>query len=195
MSPMRPLAAAVLTIAAGVSCAGCQNQPSHVANPLYSADRVPPPSTRALAPGSAQPYYSGDPLPVIPSGPAASPGQSSATETAPAKPLDWTSPSTVSVPAPAMGVANTPQMAAPSATNSSGSPAGWWDAPLKSASSQEVLPVAWSEMPPTSTPPRVRLPHTQVVDMHNSPPQPSVLGAPAPGADGFRPRGIRSAPY
>ena len=29
-----------------------------------SPDRVPPPSTRAVAPGTAQPYYPGDPLPT-----------------------------------------------------------------------------------------------------------------------------------
>jgi hypothetical protein len=32
-------------------------------NPFLTPDRVPPPSTQALAPGMAAPYYQGDPLP------------------------------------------------------------------------------------------------------------------------------------
>lgn len=67
--------------------AGCSNQPSHFSNPLYSADRVPPPSTRTIAPGTAQPYYSGDPLPAMPA------GQTSSLPKAPSSPLNWNAPS------------------------------------------------------------------------------------------------------
>ena len=52
-----PLAALVLV--------GCQNQPNTLSNPFLAPDRVPPPSTRVLTPGAAQPYYPGDPAPSI----------------------------------------------------------------------------------------------------------------------------------
>lgn len=54
-----------LFVLAAVSFAGCRNQAnSTFTNPFLTPDRVPPPSTRALAPGTAQPYYPGDPAPV-----------------------------------------------------------------------------------------------------------------------------------
>lgn len=53
LGQMVPLAALLV--------AGCQNQPTTFHNPFLSPDRVPPPSTRALTPGTAQPYYPGDP--------------------------------------------------------------------------------------------------------------------------------------
>jgi hypothetical protein len=43
---------------------GCHNQQTALTNPFMAPDRVPPPSTRAVAPGTAQPYYPGDPLPA-----------------------------------------------------------------------------------------------------------------------------------
>ncbi|MEQ8835856.1 MAG: hypothetical protein RID07_03535, partial [Lacipirellulaceae bacterium] len=45
---------------------GCQNQQAALTNPFLSPDRVPPPSTRVLTPGTAQPYYAGDPVPGVP---------------------------------------------------------------------------------------------------------------------------------
>lgn len=42
---------------------GCRNQSAPLTNPFLTPDRVPPPSTRVLTPGTAQPYYPGDPLP------------------------------------------------------------------------------------------------------------------------------------
>jgi hypothetical protein len=45
---------------------GCRSNGGGIAsNPFFAPDRVPPPATRALAPGQAQPYYPGDPLPVM----------------------------------------------------------------------------------------------------------------------------------
>jgi hypothetical protein len=44
---------------------GCRTPSGGVANPFLAPDRVPPPATRALLPGQAQPYYPGDPLPVM----------------------------------------------------------------------------------------------------------------------------------
>ena len=45
------------------SAAGCRNQSAPLTNPFLTPDRVPPPQTRVLTPGTAQPYYPGDPLP------------------------------------------------------------------------------------------------------------------------------------
>jgi hypothetical protein len=44
---------------------GCRTPSGGVANPFLAPDRVPPPATRAILPGQAQPYYPGDPLPVM----------------------------------------------------------------------------------------------------------------------------------
>ncbi|MCA9236476.1 MAG: hypothetical protein KDA44_13465 [Planctomycetales bacterium] len=46
-----------------LSLVGCKNQATTVTNPFLTPDRVPPPQTRVLAPGTAQPYYQGEPLP------------------------------------------------------------------------------------------------------------------------------------
>jgi hypothetical protein len=56
------LVAGVLVV---VGSGGCRSQQTPLANPFMSPDRVPPPTTRTLAPGTAQPYYPGDPLPVM----------------------------------------------------------------------------------------------------------------------------------
>jgi hypothetical protein len=56
---------------------GCHNQTSSFSNPFMPPDRVPPPSTQPLTPGTAQPYYPGGPVqpappvagqPTVPSG-------------------------------------------------------------------------------------------------------------------------------
>jgi hypothetical protein len=45
---------------------GCRSSSTGMAgSPFMSPDRVPPPNTRALLPGQAQPYYQGDPLPAL----------------------------------------------------------------------------------------------------------------------------------
>ncbi len=55
---------ALIVLALGLS--GCRSSSSGVAgSPFMSPDRVPPPNTRMLAPGQAQPYYQGDPLPPM----------------------------------------------------------------------------------------------------------------------------------
>jgi len=54
---------AALVVLIGVG--GCRNQSGGVVNPFLAPDRVPPPATRAILPGQAQPYYPGDPLPVM----------------------------------------------------------------------------------------------------------------------------------
>jgi hypothetical protein len=63
MLPMRRLFSTLFMFVA-VGLAGCKNQgTSTFTNPFLTPDRVPPPSTRVLAPGTAQPYYPGDPAP------------------------------------------------------------------------------------------------------------------------------------
>lgn len=47
---------------------GCSHNQTTLPNPFLAPDRVPPPSTRVIAPGTALPYYQGDPLPVMQSG-------------------------------------------------------------------------------------------------------------------------------
>jgi len=48
------------------SVAGCRSQSTAMTNPFLAPDRVPPPATRTLLPGTAQPYYPGDPVPNSP---------------------------------------------------------------------------------------------------------------------------------
>jgi len=57
------------TMAVGLLC-GCQGNTTALRNPFATPNRVPPPATRVLQPGAAQPYYPGDPLPNTPAGTA-----------------------------------------------------------------------------------------------------------------------------
>ncbi len=52
-------------LVAALLAGGCRSTSSGVNNPFLAPNRVAPPSTRVLAPGQAQPYYQGDPLPVM----------------------------------------------------------------------------------------------------------------------------------
>ncbi len=45
---------------------GCRSQSTAMTNPFLAPNRVPPPATRTLLPGTAQPYYPGDPIPNSP---------------------------------------------------------------------------------------------------------------------------------
>src|SRR5438105_15917419 len=64
------------TIALLLMLGGCRSSSSGIAgSPFLAPDRVPPPSTRTLLPGQAQPYYPNDPLPPMQS--ATSPPTSS----------------------------------------------------------------------------------------------------------------------
>jgi hypothetical protein len=92
-------AATLTALALSVSIGGCRGQSAGVTNPfLAEPGRVPPPGTRALAPGQAQPYYPGDPLPVMQSGTAPSADRATlAAAEAPRMPsadtnLAWNSP-------------------------------------------------------------------------------------------------------
>jgi hypothetical protein len=73
--------AGALAALALVGClGGCRTPSGGIANPFLAPDRVPPPATRAILPGQAQPYYPGDPLPVM---------QSQAAPPSPAGGLAW----------------------------------------------------------------------------------------------------------
>ncbi len=94
---------------------GCHNQTSSFSNPFLPPDRVPPPSTLQLTPGTAQPYYPGgsvQPAPpvagqTLPPGTFGSPPATSGQ----APPLMPTSPA-----APSSGWNGSPQPAPGSAT-------------------------------------------------------------------------------
>jgi len=76
---------------------GCHHQTSSFTNPFMPPDRVPPPSTQQLTPGTAQPYYPGGPVQPAPpytgqpTVPPAMPGQASplAPITPAASPNGW----------------------------------------------------------------------------------------------------------
>ncbi|QEG35628.1 hypothetical protein [Bythopirellula goksoeyrii] len=53
----------LLTLLVLLFSIGCRSQSAPITNPFLAPDRVPPPSTGALQPGAAQPYYPGDPVP------------------------------------------------------------------------------------------------------------------------------------
>ncbi len=122
----------VLT-AAAISAMGCRSSSSSAANPFMAPDRVPAPSTRAIAPGQAQPYYQGDPLPVMQSSttPANSPALASgvAALSSTGKTLAWNAP------------ASAGSGGAAANTNSP------WD-----AKPQATTPIAYGNEPPVSVP-------------------------------------------
>lgn len=122
--------------AATICAAGCKSSSSSAANRFMAPDRVPAPSTRAIAPGQAQPYYQGDPLPVMQSStsPANSPNNPALAGDAAAlsstgKTLAWNAPAS----AASGGVAAN--------TNSP------WD-----AKPQSTTPIAYGNEPPVSVP-------------------------------------------
>ncbi len=119
-------AACAATIALALGVAGCRSSSSGIAgNPFLAPDRVPPPSTRALLPGQAQPYYQGDPLPVMqsattPPASAVAANQSEAdARSSSGRTLAWNVPggaAPAAVSAPPSGpiaVANEPSVAVP----------------------------------------------------------------------------------
>lgn len=66
MNGIHPSLTAVAAAACAMICgtSGCA-QSGGSTNPFLAPTRVPPPATRTIAPGTAQPYYPGDPLPVM----------------------------------------------------------------------------------------------------------------------------------
>jgi hypothetical protein len=153
MLPMRSTLATLVVVAALV---GCRNQPGTMNNPFLTPDRVPPPSTRVLVPGTAQPYYPGDPLP----GAATSP------------------PATLAPPATAYPGAAYPPSSAPLTTP----PGGWGAYPPQSQSTlAPSVQQASTEIPlgPTSTSDSIRLSGDQL-PLRFPAPQPQTFSSPAP---------------
>ena len=104
-------AVALAALAASIGALGCQsNSGGGIANPFLAPDRVPPPATRAILPGQAQPYYPGDPLPVM---------QSNTAPSVDANGLAWNATSADSTPPssppapPSATVASEPTVAIP----------------------------------------------------------------------------------
>jgi hypothetical protein len=62
-----------LALALSICLVGCTNQQMSASNPFMAPDRVPPPATRTIAPGTAAPYYPGSPMPAAQIAPPASP--------------------------------------------------------------------------------------------------------------------------
>lgn len=56
--------AATLALFVVALAAGCRGNSTPLTNPFLTPDRVPPPTTQALAPGMAAPYYQGEPMPT-----------------------------------------------------------------------------------------------------------------------------------
>lgn len=116
---------AILAIAL-VVCAivpGCRNQSGGIGNPFLAPNRVPPPSTRMIAPGTAQPYYPGDPLPVMQSSTqapgAAVAGAAAGTQwKSPIAPTNGTPASAAPTPSPPVAFSNEPSVAVPSDSES-----------------------------------------------------------------------------
>ena len=98
-------------VAAILAGGGCRSTSSGVNNPFMAPDRVSPPSTRVIAPGQAQPYYQGDPLPVMQSGatpPAnelVAANSSAEALSSSGKTLAWTNPGGTAPTAPSTPVA------------------------------------------------------------------------------------------
>lgn len=70
MNGLHPNTTRIATCAlvlASLAVGGCRSSSSSglAGNPFLAPDRVAPPSTRSLAPGQAQPYYQGDPPPIM----------------------------------------------------------------------------------------------------------------------------------
>ncbi len=93
------LVQAAASVALAVSFAGgCKSQQGSASiNPFLAPNRVPPPATRSLMPGQAQPYYQGDPLPVMQTNAAPAAAATSVATAEPEMPsaernLPWTSP-------------------------------------------------------------------------------------------------------
>lgn len=123
--PIPNCVATCAIIALAVALNGCRSSSTGIAgSPFLAPDRVPPPSTRLLQPGQAQPYYQGDPLPAMQS--ALTPGSNQpgtnvppalasdpASRTASGRTLAWSQPINNAVAPQAGGQQIVPQPAAP----------------------------------------------------------------------------------
>lgn len=170
--------AAVCALGALVVVGGCRSSSSVATNPFMGPDRVTPPSTRMLAPGQAQPYYQGDPLPVMqsstppaPAGPLATDGTS---RTESGKTLAWNVPAATT----ASPTVNMTQAVAPTAPR----PASPWDRPASQPTS-----IAAASEPPVAVP-------TDVNDLRFDLPVAAVPTAPQTAAANLTNSSVAAAP-
>src|SRR3972149_3382077 len=104
LHPNKCQAAFALRVFVLTCLAGCSNQQMSASNPFMAPDRVPPPATRTIAPGTAAPYYPGDPLPAAQHAPSAPPALVQAqpmavpTPRAAPLPLEFTNERVVAIP-------------------------------------------------------------------------------------------------
>lgn len=136
--------AVVAAVVGLVSATGCRNGSGASPNPFLAPDRVPPPATRALAPGQAQPYYPGDPLPVMQSA-VAPPAPAMAANAPPADgqstgdtALAWTAPAAAPTGASTDSAADA-------------RPSGWSNEPLV-AVPQDSDALRFALAPPSTAP-------------------------------------------
>jgi hypothetical protein len=95
--PNLGLIALAVVACALVGAGGCSHK-TGMSNPFLAPDRVSPPSTRVIAPGTALPYYQGDPLPVMQSAaPVSTPAVAPAPPAEP-KQIAFSNEPSVSVP-------------------------------------------------------------------------------------------------
>lgn len=184
-----PLAA--LVIAALTAVVGCRNQSSTLTNPFLTPDRVPPPSTRVLAPGTAQPFYPGDPAPggVVGAPPAA--------VTAPGTAFPQGSPF------PPANVAPLTPTAPPTTAPLTTPPGGWGAyAPQSQAApvTPGIAPTTFGQATPAAFPPNAgaqsplgagapqQLQMREVTPAEYLAPQVASTPATTPTRDGFRPQ-------
>jgi hypothetical protein len=184
-------------IALALTLAGCRSSSTGIAgSPFMSPDRVPPPNTRALQPGQAQPYYQGDPLPAMQSA-ANGPATSIATlpndvdsRSASGRTLAWAQPGTAAPTTTQISLA--PASPAPQpqsvvtageasvAVPSDGDPLRF---PFPAPPAKEVdAPIASAVPPPVQQPPSVQpvavQPPQNVVQASYNAPIPSALPLP-----------------
>lgn len=187
--PKPSYAAACVIIALAISSGGCKSSSGMAGSPFMSPDRVPPPNTRAIQPGQAQPYYQGDPLPAMQSaaGPqptaiAALPAEAE-TRTPSGRTLSWAQPGAAApsaasliplVSAPAQFTAAPPVPQAPPVVAATEAPVG---VPTDGDPLRFPLPVT---QPPESAAPIASAPVLPANVQANPAAQPAQLAAAAP---------------
>lgn len=106
-----PRFAQPLALSLALCLVGCTNQQMAASNPFLAPDRVPPPATRTIAPGTAAPYYPGSPVPAAQTAPPAPPVAQAQAAVPPATVAAATPPAAASKP---LEFANEPTVAIPS---------------------------------------------------------------------------------
>jgi hypothetical protein len=209
--PMRRATATTCLLGVILALAGCRTQSTPMSNPFLAADRVPPPQTQILAPGTAQPYYGGPmptagapvigapaaatiaPTPAFPASittPAPYPAGPAYPITPPTPPGGWTTPAPQGTPGGT--AANTP--AGSQQFRLASTPAFTPNAGVQ----QPIQQAAYDEAPPSGQAGAQRLQIREVkpAEYLAQPALPSV-NAPTlntPSRDGFRPQSSTPKP-